>query len=127
MGIYDRDYERQRSYDDSPGFPLGGARSWTTNLVIAMAIVYVIQLLTKPSGRGPDDGWFTETFALHADLPREPWMVFQLITYGFLHDVHDLTHILFNAFGLWVFGRSVEMRYGQKEYLTFFLATVVVA
>ena len=96
MGIYDRDYERERSYDDSPGFHLGGARSWTTNLVIVMAIVYVVQLLTNPAAR-PDDGWFTDTFSLHADLPRQPWMAFQLITYGFLHDVNDLKHILFNA------------------------------
>lgn len=128
MGIYDRDYERERSYDDSTGFRFGGgARSWTTNLVIVMAIVYVVQLLTKPAGRGPYDGWFTETFALHADLPRHPWMAFQLVTYGFLHDVYDLKHILFNCFGLWMFGRFVELRYGRKEYLTFFLVAVVIS
>ena len=54
-------------------------------------------------------------------------MAFQLITYGFLHDVNDLKHILFNCFALWMFGRSVEGRYGPKEYLTFFLAAVVVS
>ena len=53
-------------------------------------------------------------------------MAFQLVTYGFLHDVHDLKHILFNCFGLWMFGRSVEARYGPKEYLAFFLAAVAV-
>ena len=54
MGIYDRDYERERSYDDSPGFRIGGERSLTTNLVIVMGIVYVVQLLT---GLGPrEDG-----------------------------------------------------------------------
>ncbi len=74
-----------------------------------------------------DDGWFTELFALHANLPQQPWMAFQLVTYGFLHDVHDLKHILFNGFALWMFGRSVEERYGAKEYLTFYFATVVVA
>ena len=48
MGIYDRDYERQRSdYNDSPGFHLGGEMSWTTKLVIVMGIVYVVQLLTR--------------------------------------------------------------------------------
>ena len=62
MGIYDRDYEREQRYDDSPGFHLGGgARTWTTNLVILMGIIYVVQLLT---GLGPrEDGWFTDLFS----------------------------------------------------------------
>jgi membrane associated rhomboid family serine protease len=125
MGIYDRDYERQRDYGDSPGFHLGGDLSWSSKLVIVMAIVYVVQLLTNSNA--PAGGWFTQIFELHADLPREPWMAFQLITYGFLHDPGDLKHILFNGFALWMFGRYVEQRYGNKEYLTFFLVTVVVA
>ncbi len=125
MGIYDRDYERQRSNDESSGFHLGGARSWTTNLVIVMAIVYVVQLLTNSAG--PGEGWFTRTFSLYGDLPRQPWMAFQLITYGFLHDPDDLRHILFNCFGLWMFGRVVEQRCGSKEYLAFFLAAVAFA
>lgn len=124
MGIYDRDYERERDYD-SPGYHLGGERTWTTNLVIVMAIVYVVQLLTKTKGGG--EGWLTETFSLYADLPKTPWMAFQLITYGFLHDVNDFKHILFNGFGLWMFGRTVEGRYGKREYLSFFLTAVAFA
>jgi membrane associated rhomboid family serine protease len=124
MGIYDRDYERERDYD-SPGYHLGGERTWTTNLVILMAIIYVVQLLTKTAGGG--EGWLTETFSLYADLPKKPWMAFQLITYGFLHDVNDFKHILFNGFGLWMFGRTVEGRYGKREYLAFFLAAVAFA
>jgi membrane associated rhomboid family serine protease len=126
MGIYDRDYEREHNYDQSSGFQLGGVRSWTTNLVIAMAIAYVIQLVTK-SGGPRDDGWFTDLFALYGNLPQRPWMAFQLVTYAFLHDVNDIKHILFNGFSLWMFGRSVEGRYGAKEYLTFFFAAVVVS
>jgi membrane associated rhomboid family serine protease len=84
-----------------------------------------VQLLTNSNA--PAGGWFTQIFELHADLPREPWMAFQLVTYGFLHDPGDLKHILFNGFALWMFGRYVEQRYGNKEYLTFFLVTVVVA
>jgi membrane associated rhomboid family serine protease len=124
MGIYDRDYERGQNYDDSPGFRIGGERSLTTNLVIVMGIVYVVQLLT---GLGPqEDGWFTDLFSLHADLPRKPWMAFQLVTYGFLHS-YDFKHILFNCFGLWMFGRSVEEPYGKREYFCFFIAAVMFA
>ena len=124
MGIYDRDYERDRSNDDSPGFHLGSDVSWTTKLVIVMAIVYVVQLLTGLTAR--EDGWFTDLFSLRADLPKKPWMAFQLVTYGFLHS-YDFKHILFNCFGLWMFGRSVEGQYGKREYLAFFLAAVAFA
>jgi membrane associated rhomboid family serine protease len=126
MGIYDRDYEREPNYGRASGFQLGGgARSLTTNLVVVMAIVYVVQLLTK--GAGPDEGWFTRTFSLWADLPRQPWMAFQLISYGFLHDPDDLRHIAFNCFGLWMFGRIVEQRTGRTEFLTYFLVAVAFA
>lgn len=127
MGIYDRDYHRELPYDGAPGLHLGG-RTLTTNLVILMGVVYVVQLLTEPSGamRG-DVGWFTELFSLHADLPRRPWLAFELVTYGFLHNVNDIKHILFNALAFWIFGRSVEHRYGRREYLAFFLAAIMVA
>jgi membrane associated rhomboid family serine protease len=129
MGIYDRDYERDNTYDDSPGIRLGGQRTWTTNLVIVMFAVYGIQLMTKPAQmmQGGGEGWFTDLFSLHADVLRHPWMAFELLTYGFLHDVGDLKHILFNMLALWMFGRSVEGKYGRHEYLVFFLAAVVFA
>jgi membrane associated rhomboid family serine protease len=124
MGIYDRDYEREQNYDRSSGFQLGGARTLTTNLVIVMGIVYVVQLLTKGAA---GEGWFTNTFSLWANMPLQPWKVFQLITYGFLHDPEDLRHLVFNCFALWMFGRFVEQRLGQKEYLAYFLAAVAFA
>lgn len=129
MGLYDRDYERERYYDDRPGFHLGGPISMTTKLVIIMCVVYVVQLLTEP--RQPafaaDNGWFTNTLRLYPDVFLRPWLVFELLTYGFLHDVDDFRHIIFNMIGLWFFGRMVEERYGGREYLTFFLVAVVVA
>ncbi len=125
MGIYDRDYQRDDYYDRRPGFDLGGSRTLTTNLVIVMFVIYAIQLATR--GERPDAGWFTETFSLHADVVKRPWLFFELVTYGFLHDVWHFQHILFNMLGLWFFGRSVEYRYGKREYFTFFLASVIVA
>jgi membrane associated rhomboid family serine protease len=130
MGIYDRDYQRADAYDDSPGIHLGGnSWTWTTKLVIVMFVVYGVQLITAPAqpGQGGGEGWFTELFSLHADVIRHPWMAFEFLTYGFLHDVGDLKHILFNMFGLWMFGRIVEGKYGGHEYLAFFLAAVVFA
>lgn len=122
MGLYDRDYERERNYyDDRPGFRLDGPLSMTTKLVIVMCAIYLVQLFTASSD------WFTDTFALHADFLRRPWQFYQLLTYGFLHDPNLLAHILSNMIGLWFFGRVVEDRYGRREFLIFFLTAIVVA
>jgi membrane associated rhomboid family serine protease len=123
MGLYDRDYERERNYyDDRPGFHWGGPLSMTTKLVIIMCAVYIVQLLTEPAGN-----WFTNALSLYPDVLRRPWQLYQFLTYGFLHDVNSFRHIFFNMLGLWFFGRMVEERYGSREFLTFFLVAVVFA
>jgi membrane associated rhomboid family serine protease len=134
MGFLDRDYQRDNTYDRSPGFHFGGDMTLTTKLVIAMLAIYVLQIVTRgpqvvlPDGtRTGDAGRFTELFSLHTDLLTRPWLFFQLVTYGFLHDPFRLQHIAFNMIALWFFGRSVEYRYGRREYLTFYLAAVVIA
>lgn len=123
MGIYDRDYQRDY-YGRAPGFHLGSSLTLTSKLVIVMFAVYVVQLLTR---QGHNDGWFTDLFCLQADLPKHAWRFFNLLTYGFLHAPNDVRHIAFNMLALWFFGRSVEYRYGPREYLTFFLVAIVAA
>jgi membrane associated rhomboid family serine protease len=49
-----------------------------------------------------------------------PW---QLVTYGFLHG--GFTHILFNMWMLWMFGRELEVLMGPKRFLTYYLTCVV--
>ncbi len=51
-----------------------------------------------------------------------PW---QLLTYGFMHDINGINHILFNMFGLWMFGRDLERSMGAKRFLTYYLTCVV--
>jgi len=55
--------------------------------------------------------------------PRSPFMPWQLLTYGFLHG--DTTHIFFNMFGLWMFGRELENLMGSQRFLIYFLVCVV--
>ena len=49
-----------------------------------------------------------------------PW---QLLTYGFMHG--GLAHIGFNMFMLWMFGRELELVYGARRFLTYYLTCVV--
>ena len=45
----------------------------------------------------------------------------QLFTYMFLHDPTGITHIFFNMFSLWMFGRILERVWGGKRYLLFYM------
>lgn len=114
MGLYDRDYVR----DDEPrGFFLGGDRAVVTNLVIINVVVFLADLLLQ--------GRISYVLRLGAGDWREPWRAYELLTYGFLHDPDDIKHILFNMISLWMFGRELEMLYGRKEFLRFYLAVIV--
>jgi len=56
---------------------------------------------------------------------RAQFLPWQLLTYGFMHDTNGFSHILFNMFGLWMFGRDLERIMGPKRFLTYYLTCVV--
>jgi len=45
--------------------------------------------------------------------------IWQLVTYMFLHD--GFQHIFFNMFAVWMFGRVMEIEWGSRKYLLFYL------
>ena len=51
-----------------------------------------------------------------------PW---QIVTYAFLHG--SLTHLLFNMFGVYMFGSDLERVWGPRRYLTFYMVSAVTA
>ena len=55
--------------------------------------------------------------------PQSPFMPWQLLTYGFLHG--NFNHILFNMFGLWMFGRDLERLMGPQRFLTYYITCVI--
>lgn len=114
MGIYDRPYYR----DDRGGAWLSG-RSMVVNLILLNVAVYAGQFLIGKT--------FTDALSLHDDLWRRPWEIYQLLSYGFVHDPESVLHIVFNMFGLWVFGTDLEDTYGRAEFLRIYLAAIVVA
>jgi membrane associated rhomboid family serine protease len=85
-------------------------------LLIANGIVFALQQLNQ--------NFLVINFGLWpAGVPGSPFMPWQLVTYGFLHG--NLTHILFNMFGLWMFGRELERMMGQKRFLIYFATCVI--
>lgn len=119
MGLYDRDYERQRPYGSQPGFNIQAPTTVTVKIIIVTAAVYLVQVLSS--------GWLTNYLQLYDSWYREPWQAYRLLTYGFAHSDSDMWHILLNMFSLWLFGREVEYRYGSREFLAFYLVAIVVA
>ncbi|MCL4855374.1 MAG: rhomboid family intramembrane serine protease [Bryobacteraceae bacterium] len=114
MGIYDREYYR---HDEQTG--LFSGRSMVVNLILANAAMFVLILLTD----GRVDRWL----ALGGNFFEQPWEVWRLVSYGFLHSRNDIMHIVLNMFGLYIFGREVEDRLGSIEFLRFYLVAIVVA
>lgn len=51
-----------------------------------------------------------------------PW---QLVTYAFLHA--SLSHFAFNMFGLWMFGRELELWLGRQGIIRLYFASVLSA
>ena len=101
------------------------------NLLILNGLAFVAQLIFQARS-GAGIGVVEEWFALWpAGIPSGealpayggrfwPW---QLLTSGFLHG--SFSHILFNMFGLWMFGGVIERDLGSQRFLFYFLACVV--
>lgn len=88
-------------------------------IVLNLAVFLLEQTMLKP---------MFDTFALwppaHAsEAGAPPFHVWQLLTYSLLHA--NLTHIAFNMFSLYVFGRDVENTVGRSRLLLLYVASVV--
>ena len=57
---------------------------------------------------------------------RRGW-IWQFITYMFVHDPYSISHIAFNMFALFIFGRQVENHIGSREFLLYYLLTGILA
>jgi len=88
----------------------------TQALIITNVVVFLLQQLFG--------GAFTKMFALWP-LSSGLFMPWQLVSYAFLHG--NLTHIAFNMFGIWMFGRELEDLWGKQRLAVFFLASVLAA
>lgn len=82
------------------------------NLIIINVLAYIAQLMIPFN--------VTEWGSLHY-FSSPLFKPHQLITHMFLHDPNGFSHILFNMFGLWMFGSFLENYIGSKRFLIFYL------
>lgn len=54
-----------------------------------------------------------------------PFMPWQLVSYAFLHG--SVMHLVFNMYGLWMFGRELEALLGRRVFYQLYFASVLAA
>jgi membrane associated rhomboid family serine protease len=92
------------------------------SLVVANVLVFFLQSLSH--------GALDDLFALWPLQPIDGHSYFQLwqiVTYAFLHSTDNVTHLLFNMLGLWMFGAEIERYVGPRRLLACYFASVVTA
>ncbi|RYY39993.1 MAG: rhomboid family intramembrane serine protease [Chitinophagaceae bacterium] len=88
-------------------------------LIVTNVVVFIIQMLGDNYGASaPIPFSLTEKLALWPF--GAGFEVYQLATHMFTHG--SFGHILFNMFALWTFGKMLEMVWGPKRFLNFYLA-----
>src|SRR6202167_2635911 len=91
-------------------------------LVAANVLVFVLQSMSN----GALDGLFA-LWPLQPIDGQSYFHLWQIVTYAFLHDIHNITHLLFNMLGLWMFGAEIERYVGPRRLLACYFASVVTA
>ncbi len=90
----------------------------TKNIIIINVLLYVLtQFLMATQNID-----LTRYLGLHYYLAPD-FRPHQFITYIFMHDTGNLSHILFNMLGVYVFGQALEQVWGPKRYLIFYILT----
>lgn len=105
---------------DRPHFGLVGMLTpMVKRLLLANLGVFLLQHLVALQYNAS----LTTYFGLTPDLVVSRFMIWQLVTYMFLHG--GWMHLLFNMFVLWMFGTEIERQWGGKELLFYYLITGV--
>jgi len=92
------------------------------SLIVANVVVFVLQSLSN----GAMDVLFA-LWPLQAIDGQSYFHVWQIVTYAFLHSTDNIWHLLFNMFGLWMFGAEIERYVGPRRLLACYFASVITA
>ncbi len=118
MGIYDREYYRERTRGSGWFTGTTPACKW---ILIANIVCFLLPRFL------PDDSVLIRWFAAYSNLIFEKGQVWRLVTATFLHNPDNIWHILGNMLFLWFIGREMEAFYGTKEFLWLYFSAAVVS
>ena len=89
----------------------------TKNIIIINLILWVATLVLPRVGID-----LVKIFGLHLPWARD-FNAFQFVSYMFLHDTRSFSHVFFNMFAVYMFGRVLENVWGPKRFLIFYFVT----
>ena len=87
------------------------------NLLIINGLLFLATISLESYGID-----LTQLLGLH-QFQSEDFMPHQLITHFFMHG--NFTHLFFNMFALWMFGKILENVWGAKRFLIYYMITAL--
>jgi membrane associated rhomboid family serine protease len=87
------------------------------NLLIINGLLFLATISLESYGID-----LTQILGLH-QFQSEDFMPHQLITHFFMHG--NFTHLFFNMFALWMFGKILENVWGAKRFLIYYMITAL--
>ena len=90
----------------------------TKNIIIINGIIWLAQFVLLRRA----DIDLSQQLGLHFPA-SDQFRIYQLVTYMFLHDPYSISHVFFNMFAVFMFGRTLEQVWGAKRFLTYYLVT----
>ena len=97
--------------------------TWTKRLLLVNIAVFVVLFILGKTGYtisgalAVNPGWWW------TEPPFLP--LWQVVTYGFLHDLSGFGHILFNSLTLFFFGGMLERSLGGRRFLTLYFGAMI--
>jgi membrane associated rhomboid family serine protease len=143
MGIYDRDYVRERPRGGFGDFYFASLTTWliVINVAVFFADGILLRMTTRPArhdaARRDDEGFdprldpeFAPAFyppigpltrwgSFSADTAVRGGQVWRVLTFQLLHA--SGIHLVMNMLGIFFFGPIVEAHFGGRRYLAFYL------
>lgn len=89
----------------------------TKNIIIINLLLWVATLVLPRIGVD-----LIKILGLHFPGAKD-FNAFQFISYMFLHDTRSFSHVFFNMFAVYMFGRVLENVWGPKRFLIFYFVT----
>ncbi len=123
--VYDEpDYEPQVPTIGAGGVPTVTRRLLWINISIGVACLLLGSIGATEGAIEWTYRWFGLNVGKWTELfPLMP--VWQLASYGFLHDTNSPLHLFFNMLGLYFFGGMLEPLIGRRRFGIFYMAAVI--
>ncbi len=96
-------------------FGPGGITPAVRLLIISNVVLFVLNLIVGDA--------MTIRLAITPQQVFEGVALWQPLTYMFLHSTSNLSHILFNMLGLWMFGTELERTWGTRFFTKYYFIT----